>query len=291
MYYLEVKNPVKRTWCGCQNINFLFEVNAISGNLDISSLDFSKHSSEDGLRFNQNSQTKTKKHPTHSVCGLIPAIIQNYLSGEVLMLGYMNKQALKKTIADKKVCFYSRSKKRLWIKGETSGDYLNLIEIKYDCDKDALVVLVRPHGNTCHLQRTSCFFDYLYKSDNRDQLDDNLYQSKSLFKVLSNLQNTINERKTSLCRLIEKSEKSNDHQKKDLASSYTMELLAKDQHRVIQKFGEEAIETVIALTDQSDQRIISESADLIYHLMCALSKKGLTIYDLLDELNRRAKPK
>jgi phosphoribosyl-ATP pyrophosphohydrolase/phosphoribosyl-AMP cyclohydrolase len=182
--------------------------------------------------------------------GLIPAIIQDYKTCDVLMLGFMNVEALELTIATKKVHFFSRTKNRIWMKGETSGDILNLTEIKLDCDFDSLLVLVNPLGDTCHLQRKSCF-------DKR-------------VNFLLQLEDLINERF-----------------KSDDEESYIVKMRKKGINKIAQKVGEEAVEAVIAALNESDERFLNESADLIFHLMLLLRQKGLLLEDVIEVLRKR----
>ena len=184
--------------------------------------------------------------------GLIPAIIQDAQTNVVLMLGFMNEEAYQKTIVSKKVTFYCRTKQHLWTKGETSGDYLDVVKILTDCDNDTILIKANP----AHTGEKTCFGE-----TNKD----------SIF-FLQYLQEFINR------RFIEKPE-----------GSYTTSLFEKGVNRMAQKVGEEAVETVIEATNGTDDNFIYEASDLIYHLIVLLTSKGFTIGDLAEELKKRHK--
>ena len=186
--------------------------------------------------------------------GLLPAIIQDAQTGAVLMLGYMNQEALEKTLKTKVVTFFSRSKERLWTKGETSGHYLFLQSIAIDCDGDSLLIQALPKGPTCHLGFKSCF-----------QLAKN-----TQLQFLSELIEVINERSL-----------------QDKSESYTAQLLAEGKPRCAQKVGEEAVETVIAALCEKPEHLINEASDLFYHLLVLLKACELSFYDLLQCLEQR----
>lgn len=190
--------------------------------------------------------------------GLIPAIIQDNETNKVLMLGYMNEEALAETQRLGKVTFYSRTKQRLWTKGEESGNFLHVVSIKDDCDHDTLLVKVNPAGPVCHTGADTCF-----EENNKEDI---------LF--LKYLQHFIEK------RFREKPE-----------GSYTTSLFNEGINRMAQKVGEEAIETVIEATNGTDDRLIYEAADMIYHLTVLLTSKGLSIEDLARELKKRHKIK
>ncbi|MBF0575345.1 bifunctional phosphoribosyl-AMP cyclohydrolase/phosphoribosyl-ATP diphosphatase HisIE [Dysgonomonas sp. GY617] len=190
------------------------------------------------------------------VGGLIPAIIQDNETNKVLMLGYMNQEALDKTNELGKVTFYSRTKQRLWTKGEESGNYLNVISIQEDCDQDTLLIKVNPVGPVCHTGDDTCF-----KEVNREEV--------MFFKHLQ--------------QFIEKR-----HQEMP-EGSYTTSLFQSGVNRMAQKVGEEAIESVIEACNGTDDRLIYESADMLYHLIVLLTSKGLSIEDLSRELQKRHK--
>lgn len=199
----------------------------------------------DDLRFNEN--------------GLIPAIVQDAASLRVLMLGYMNPEAIAKTLESGMVTFYSRSRKRLWTKGETSGNTLKLTEIRYDCDKDALLVTATPDGPTCHTGNTSCFY-----RDNPAPAA----KGEFLFK----LENLLADRKEKMPE-----------------GSYTTSLFKKGIDKISQKVGEEAVETVIASKNDNKEEFIYEASDLLFHLMVLLTEKGYSLQELIDELGKRHK--
>lgn len=186
--------------------------------------------------------------------GLVPAIIQHAKTAEVLMLGYMNREALQQTLDTKKVTFFSRTKQRLWVKGETSGNYLQLVSITQDCDQDSLLIQVNPQGNTCHLDKPTCFEE--------TTLTD--------WQFLSTLEKTIDQR---ACELPD--------------SSYTASLIKKGIHAVSQKVGEEGVETVIAALAESDDKLCNEAADLIYHLLVLLRLRKLSLHDVIAILRKR----
>lgn len=186
--------------------------------------------------------------------GLIPAIVQDAKTLKVLMLGYMNEESLSKTKELGKVTFYSRSKQRLWTKGETSGHFLIVKDIIPDCDNDTLLIKAQPEGPACHKGNDTCFDE-----DN---------QHSSFF--LDQLSQIIDERKQ------HPSEK-----------SYTSSLLSKGTNKVAQKVGEEAVETVIEAMAGNKNLLISESADLLFHLLVLLADQDVSIYDVLGELEKR----
>ncbi len=186
--------------------------------------------------------------------GLVPAIIQDAKTMRILMLGYMNEEALQQTRESGKVTFYSRSKQRLWTKGETSGNFLHVEDIKTDCDHDAILVKAIPEGNTCHLDRYSCF-------DEPKEKD---------ISFLLKLQDTIEQRK------------------KDMPEgSYTTKLFRKGINKIAQKVGEEATELVIEAKDDNDELFLNEAADLMYHLQVLLTYKGFSLQDVTKVLEER----
>lgn len=187
---------------------------------------------------------------------LIPAIIQDNLTKKVLMLGYMNHDSLYRTIKTKKVTFFSRSRNSIWVKGETSGNFLNLVDIRLDCDKDTLLIKVLPEGPVCHEG-----FDTCWSEDN-----------KSSYGFLSILENIIDERKLS---------KSN--------KSYVSKLFSEGQNRIIQKVGEEAVELLIESKDNNKKKFIEESADLLFHFLILLNKKNIKLDEIVNELRLRSK--
>jgi len=187
--------------------------------------------------------------------GLVPAIIQDAITNNVLMLGYMNQEAYDKTLATKKVTFYSRTKSRLWTKGEESGNVLNLVEIKIDCDNDTLLVKVNPEGPTCHKGSDTCW-------------DENNAQT---FGFLTQLEEIIKSRK--------------ENQQDE--SSYVASLFRKGINKIAQKVGEEAVEVVIEAKDNNDNLFLEESADLLFHYLILLQAKGFAINDVVKVLENR----
>lgn len=188
--------------------------------------------------------------------GLVPAIIQDNFTKKVLMLGFMNQEALEKTLETGKVTFYSRTKQRLWTKGEESGNFLNVVSIKEDCDKDTLLIKVNPVGPVCHTGTDTCWGE----------------ANEEPIMFLSYLQDFIAK------RYEEMPEK-----------SYTTSLFQAGVNRMAQKVGEEAVETVIEATNGTDDRLIYEASDMIYHLIVLLTSKGMRIEDLANELKKRHK--
>ncbi|PCJ97202.1 MAG: bifunctional phosphoribosyl-AMP cyclohydrolase/phosphoribosyl-ATP diphosphatase [Flavobacteriaceae bacterium] len=189
--------------------------------------------------------------------GLIPAIIQDAVTKNVLMLGYMNAEALAKTEASKKVTFYSRTKKRLWTKGEESGNFLNLVAIKNDCDKDTLLITVNPEGPTCHKGTDTCWEE----------------ENSQNFGFLSNLEDVIAERKAN----------------QDDESSYVSSLFRSGMNKIAQKVGEEAVEVVIEAKDNNEKLFLDESADLLFHYLILLQAKGHKLNDIVNVLRKRHK--
>ncbi len=188
---------------------------------------------------------------------LIPTIIQDNETKNVLMLGYMNQEALDQTLTTKKVTFFSRTKNRLWTKGEESGNFLELISIKEDCDNDTLLVKVKPVGPTCHTGLDTCW----QESNNQE------------FGFLSKLENTIVKRKENA----------------DTEKSYVASLFAKGINKIAQKVGEEAVEVVIEAKDNDNNLFLSESADLLFHYLILLQAKGFELKDVVEVLKNREK--
>lgn len=188
--------------------------------------------------------------------GLLPAVVQDACSGQVLMVGYMNAQALEVTLTDKRVTFYSRSKQRLWTKGETSGNYLRLVHVAADCDNDSLLVTADPIGPTCHTGSDSCF--------------GNVAPAASELAFLSRLEAVIAQ------RVAEKPE-----------GSYTARIWAEGPTRIAQKVGEEGVEVALAAVTQADDRLIGESADLLFHLALLLKSRNLSLTAAVSELEKR----
>lgn len=189
--------------------------------------------------------------------GLVPAIVQDASTKNVLMLGYMNEEAYKKTIDTKLVTFFSRSKNRLWTKGEESGNTLNLVDIKSDCDNDTLLVYAHPTGPTCHTGTDTCWGE------------DNI----ASYGFLSNLESTIHQRKTQA----------------NSEESYVASLFKKGINTIAQKVGEEAVEVVIEAKDNNDDLFLNESADLLFHYLVLLQQKGFQLEDVVKVLQDRTK--
>ncbi len=189
--------------------------------------------------------------------GLVPAVVQDAGTGAVLMLGYMNREAVEQTLARKRAVFFSRSKQRLWEKGETSGDTLDVVDVALDCDNDTLLVTAHPRGPACHNGTVTCFGDAT-----RSAAGD--------IAFLAKLETVIAQRAS------EKPE-----------NSYTARLLAKGLGKVAQKVGEEGVETALAGAGESEQKVIEESADLLFHLLVLLRARGLTLAQVVRQLESR----
>jgi phosphoribosyl-AMP cyclohydrolase / phosphoribosyl-ATP pyrophosphohydrolase len=188
--------------------------------------------------------------------GLIPAVIIDNITNTVLMVGFMNRESLDITIATGKVTFYSRSRKKIWVKGETSGNFLHVVEIKSDCDDDTLLIKAAPDGNTCHNGDYSCFKEEHYPG----------------IAFLNELYSIIQSRKKIMP-----------------GHSYTTKLFLEGEDRIIQKVGEEAVETIIAAKNKDKKELINETSDLIYHLFVLLVEKGIPLTDISDNLYKRHK--
>lgn len=186
--------------------------------------------------------------------GLIPAIIQDEHTQKVLMLGFMNKEAYEKTVETGKVTFFSRTKNRLWTKGETSGNFLNVVSIKVDCDNDTLLIQAVPEGPVCHTGTDTCWGE----------------KNEQDVMFLKELQDFIDKRHAEMPE-----------------KSYTTSLFKSGVNKMAQKVGEEAVETVIEACNGTDERLIYEGADLLYHLIVLLTSKGYRIEDLARELKER----
>ncbi len=184
--------------------------------------------------------------------GLVPAIVQDARTNKVLMLGFMNEEAYKKTLLDKRVTFYSRSKQRLWTKGETSGNFLELVDILLDCDQDTLLVKAYPKGPACHTGADTCF--------NEENNDWNLSSLEAIIK---------------------------DRKANPQKGSYTNKLLDSGINKVAQKVGEEAVELVIEAKDDNKDLFLGEASDLLYHYLVLLTAKGYTLDEVLDVLKKR----
>ena len=192
-----------------------------------------------------------------SAHGLIPAIIQDSETKNVLMLGYMNEESLQKTIETQKVTFFSRSKQRLWTKGEESGNFLELVDIKNDCDGDTLLIQAKPVGPTCHTGADTCWQE----------------ENKENYGFISSLEKTIATRRENA----------------DSEKSYVASLFEKGINKIAQKVGEEAVEVVIEAKDDNDDLFLSESADLLFHYLILLQAKGFQLNDVVNVLKKRQK--
>lgn len=186
--------------------------------------------------------------------GLVPAVIQDHYTLKVLMLGYMNREAFEKTVREGRVTFYSRTKKRLWTKGETSGHYLKVMDIRKDCDDDTLLIRVEPSGPVCHTGAVSCF---------------GTDETEGFIRFLEHF---IRVRKAEMPE-----------------GSYTTHLFTKGVNKMAQKVGEEAVETVIEAVDGNDERLLYEASDLVYHLLVLLISKGYSLREIERELRSRHK--
>lgn len=199
---------------------------------------------------------KTKLNFDKNNDGLIPVIIQDNKTDKVLMLGFMNHEAYQKTLSTNKVCFYSRSKNRLWTKGETSGNFLKVIDIKADCDVDSLLIKVDPEGPVCHLDQDTCWGE----------------TNTNSLQFLNQLENTIINRKSN-----------------GLEGSYISSLFAEGINKIAQKVGEEAIEVVIEAKDNNKNLFLNESADLLFHYLILLQAKEVGLKDVIEVLKSRVK--
>ena len=189
--------------------------------------------------------------------GLVPAVVQDHETGKVLMLGYMNQEALAKTEAEKVVTFYSRSKQRLWTKGETSGNFLEVKAILVDCDQDTILIKAHPIGPTCHTGADTCFFE----------------KNEGKAPFLNYLQKQI----------------IRDRRNNPSESSYTSKLFQRGVNKIAQKVGEEAVELVIEAKDNNDDLFKNEAADLLFHYLILLEQRGMDLDDIVDVLKERHK--
>ncbi|MDP5077579.1 MAG: bifunctional phosphoribosyl-AMP cyclohydrolase/phosphoribosyl-ATP diphosphatase HisIE [Nonlabens sp.] len=193
--------------------------------------------------------------------GLLPVIVQDASTKAVLMLGYMNEEAFEKTLDEKRVTFYSRSKQRLWTKGESSENYLDVVSIAIDCDQDTILIQANAHGPTCHTGSTTCF-------DNASS--EAISNSEQITFTINDLEKTIHQ------RIDDKVE-----------GSYTYSLIQKGINKVAQKVGEEAVETVIDAINGTEKDFLYEAADLMYHYIVLLKAKGFALKDIEAELAKR----
>lgn len=193
--------------------------------------------------------------------GLITTVVQNFSTKEVLMVAYMSKESLEKTIATGQTWFFSRSRNELWHKGETSGNFQTVKEIRYDCDGDALLIEVDPSGPACHTGKTSCFYRSIIESE-----------STPVISEISRLFETVKQRKAN-----------------PKEGSYTQYLFDKGIDKILKKVGEETSEVIIAAKNNSKKELIYETADLVYHMTVLLVNQGIEIQDITDELKKRVK--
>jgi len=189
--------------------------------------------------------------------GLLPAVVQDARSGAVLMLGYMNREALRETLSRGRVAFFSRSRQRPWVKGETSGHYLDVVSVSADCDGDTLLVLAEPHGPVCHKGTATCFADHA-----RTSAED--------LAFLAQLESVIAQ------RIADKPQ-----------GSYTARLFAEGPSRIAQKVGEEGVEVALAAVSDDDGKLVAESADLLFHLLLLMKSRGLSLAGVVHELESR----
>ena len=201
--------------------------------------------------------------------GLVPAIIQDADTRQVLMLGYMNPEAYEKTVAEGRVTFYSRTRKCLWTKGETSGNFLDVVSIKLDCDQDTLLIRVHPAGPVCHTGTDTCWGEENTLAQSNSACD----AENSPLLFLSELQDFIEKRHEEMPE-----------------GSYTTSLFRDGLNRMAQKVGEEALELVIEACNGTNDRLIYEGSDMLYHLLVLLTSKGLRIEDMAQELIERHNP-
>ena len=199
------------------------------------------------------------KNLKYNADGLIPAIITDAADGAVLMLGYMNSESLGITLEQKKVCFFSRSRQKLWLKGETSGNFLNVVSIKTDCDADTLLITAKPDGPTCHTGARSCFFEDIYEDEDAEQAF-----------CLDDLMKLIEGRKTD-----------------PKEGSYTTYLFEKGIDKILKKVGEECTEVIIAGKGGDRAEAIFEIADLTYHIMVMMTEMGISLDEVRAELASR----
>ena len=190
--------------------------------------------------------------------GLIPAIVVDNLSKKVLTLAYMNEESLKISLEKKLTCFYSRSRQKLWLKGETSGNYQHIVSITADCDKDALIVVVDKEGPACHLGTDSCFTAPLFINENRSE-----FSMYALYELLAGRKENLPE------------------------GSYTSYLFQKGIDKILKKVGEESTEVIIAAKDNDKSETIYEIADLAYHIMVMMVEMGISVDDVKKELASR----
>lgn len=197
--------------------------------------------------------------------GLVPAVVQDIKTKEVLMVAYMNKESFDMTLSSGRAVFWSRSRKEIWIKGQTSGSYMNVEEIRFDCDRDCLLLLVKPDGGACHTGHRSCFFR---KLENGELVEDN--NPQYLHDSISTEEKTVRSRRQN-----------------PVEGSYTNYLFAKGEDKILKKVGEEAAEVVIAGKNRDQSEIKYEVADLMYHLTVMLVDNNMSWNDIFEEMDKR----
>jgi phosphoribosyl-ATP pyrophosphohydrolase/phosphoribosyl-AMP cyclohydrolase len=202
--------------------------------------------------------------------GLIPAIVQDSRTGEVLTLAWMNEESLGITLKEGRVCFYSRSRKALWRKGETSGNFLNVVSIKADCDRDALLIKAAPDGPACHTGAKSCFFNSI-KDGGADFANGADFASGTDFSI-GELHKFIKNRKEN-----------------PVKDSYTNYLFLKGDDKILKKIGEETAEVIIAAKNKNNAETIYEISDLVYHVLVLMANCGIEVEDIIEELAKRHK--
>nr|WP_234985533.1 bifunctional phosphoribosyl-AMP cyclohydrolase/phosphoribosyl-ATP diphosphatase HisIE [Halarsenatibacter silvermanii] len=221
---------------------------------------------------NNQSEKNDRKDPVEMIDfdsrGLAPAIVQDIRTGDVLMLAYMNEESLRRTIEDGRAHFFSRSRQKLWLKGETSENYQYVQRIKYDCDADALLLEAIPAGPACHTGEETCFYREL--SETSHHFDEKSGRNRLDYSILDELREIITSR---------------DEKRPD--GSYTVELLEAGDEEMAKKLGEEGVELALSAVQNEEEEIYRESADLIYHLLVMLNSQGLSLAGVLSELRER----
>jgi phosphoribosyl-ATP pyrophosphohydrolase/phosphoribosyl-AMP cyclohydrolase len=198
--------------------------------------------------------------------GLLPVIIQDATSNQVLMLGYMNEEAFEKTKTERRVTFFSRSKQRLWTKGESSNNFLDVVNIKIDCDQDAILIHAHAHGPTCHKGTITCFDGGIEDVSFRESGTENNVENFTIYDLEKTIQQRIDDQ---------------------VEGSYTYSLIQKGINKVAQKVGEEAVETVIDAINGKEEDFLYEAGDLMYHYLVLLKAKGFSLQDIEKELAKR----
>lgn len=225
--------------------------------------------------------------PDFKKMDLIPAIIQDYKTNEVLMLAYVNKESYEYMLKNKRTCFYSRSRKKLWIKGETSGNFQYIKSIYLDCDNDTLLIKVKQIGNACHTGSYSCFFSTIMDSMEMEDIAKNnkvkIYTADNIEEAGNDLEN-FNKKKNTLKKIYDKIKNRSIN---PIEKSYTNYLLEKGIDKICKKVGEEATETVIAAKNDDDGEFIGEVADLVYHTLVLMFCKNITVEDVEQRLLER----